>query len=107
MYIAGEKLEVSCIVKGGTYTSPNRYALYCGNNTEGDGGNRLDSRVNVLGGTYIVNNDKLSSAIYVDENKGTAIIKSGVFNKPIDSKYIAEGYYAKQNEDGNYEVTSI
>ena len=107
LYIAGEKLEVSCIVKGGTYTSPNRYALYCGNNTEGDGGNRLDSRVNVLGGTYIVNNDKLSSAIYVDENKGTAIIKSGVFNKPIDSKYIAEGYYAKQNEDGNYEVTSI
>ena len=94
LYIAGESGEVECNVYDGTFTSASKEAVHVGNNTPGDGGDRLPALVNIYGGTF---NTSASSAVHVDHKLGGLEVVGGTFSSDV-SDYVSGA--ATVSDDG-------
>ena len=77
-YIAGDSGEVAGLITGGNFYSSDRYALWVGNNLEGDGGESENASVTVTGGVYKTGSTT-NSPILVDVGVGVATIAGGSF----------------------------
>lgn len=77
-YIAGDSGEVAGLITGGNFYSSDRYALWVGNNMEGDGGERENASVTVTGGVYKTGS-ATNSPMLVDVGVGVATIAGGSF----------------------------
>ena len=77
-YIAGDSGEVAGAINGGNFYSSDRYALWVGNNMEGDGGERENASVVVTGGVFKTGS-ATNSPMLVDVGVGVATVAGGSF----------------------------
>lgn len=75
LYIAGESGQVTCHVYGGTFTSASKVAVYVGNNTPGDGGDRQEALVYIHDGTFRPGSGR--ETLYVDGLLGSLEVSGG------------------------------
>ena len=75
LYNAGESGQVTCHVYGGTFTSASKVAVYVGNNTPGDGGDRQEALVYIHDGTFRPGSGR--ETLYVDGLLGSLEVSGG------------------------------
>ncbi len=102
LYIAGESGQVTCHVYGGTFTSASKVAVYVGNNTPGDGGDRQEALVCIHGGTFRPGSGR--ETLYVDGLLGSLEVSGGTFADDGVSDYLARACTAADNGDGTFTV---
>lgn len=78
LYVAGEQTNVSCVVNGGHFKASSKSAVYIGNNTPGDGGNRQKAFATINGGEFSTAGS--ASIITVDGTLGFAYLYGGKYS---------------------------
>ena len=101
LYVAGESGVVECNVYGGTFKSVSKVAAYIGNNTPGDGGDRLPALVNIYDGSFTGGGSGV--AVSVDNELGGLEVVGGTFSSDVSS-YVSKGA-AISTEGGKTVVT--
>ena len=81
LYVAGESGVVECNVYGGTFKSVSKVAAYIGNNTPGDGGDRLPALVNIYDGSFTGGGSGV--AVSVNKELGGLEVVGGTFSSDI------------------------
>ena len=81
LYVAGESGVVECNVYGGTFKSVSKVAAYIGNNTPGDGGDRLPALVNIYDGSFTGGGS--GAAVSVNKELGGLEVVGGTFSSDI------------------------
>lgn len=95
LYVAGESGVVECNVYGGTFKSVSKVAAYIGNNTPGDGGDRLPALVNIYDGSFTGGGSGV--AVSVNKELGGLEVVGGTFSSDV-SNYVSGA--ATVSDDG-------
>lgn len=95
LYVAGESGVVECNVYGGTFKSVSKVAAYIGNNTPGDGGDRLPALVNIYDGSFTGGGSGV--AVSVNKELGGLEVVGGTFSSDV-SDYVSGA--ATVSDDG-------